>query len=127
MSTSRYNNSGAVGTGTIIDNMASRVKSWATINNPAVTLVVLGSLNTSSVTDNGVGNFTHNYTSVFADTSGARFVSNSASATINGWSQLLQAVIYVGSQGYANVYMNASTPTVFDPAMGYFSAYGALA
>lgn len=62
MSTARFNNAGAVGTGTTIDNMGSRAKAHALVNDIPATPTIGDSLNLSSVTDTGVGNARMNFT-----------------------------------------------------------------
>jgi len=65
MSTARHQLAGAPGTGTTIDNMASRVKAWARIN--GATAAALDTFNVSSTTDTAVGQHTLTYTAFLAN------------------------------------------------------------
>jgi len=66
IATTLSNGSVSVPTATVVNGSA---KAWLYYNGVSNTIV--GSLNTTSVTDNATGEFTQNITNAFADTNGA--------------------------------------------------------
>lgn len=64
MSNNRYTNAGDVGAGTTINNMASRVKSWAYISGGA-SPVISQSFGISSIVDIGVGHIEYLFSNPF--------------------------------------------------------------
>ena len=58
------------------DNVKQRVcKAWMTFNTSSGTPAILDDFNFSSITDNGVGNFTVNFTTAMADANYAALIS----------------------------------------------------
>jgi len=76
MSTARHQLAGAPGTGTTIDNMASRVKMWAMFNQVPTTPIIYRSLNISSLLDGGVGFSILVYAAVMVDNTNAVHASS---------------------------------------------------
>ena len=66
MSTARHQLAGAPGTGTTIDNMASRAKAWLTVNQVG-TMANLASLNITSIGDGGLGQTSFVFTAPMAN------------------------------------------------------------
>ncbi len=64
MSTIRYLNAGAPGTGTVTNLMRGLAKAWFLFNQTG-TQAITTSLNTSSITDEGLGQTTISFTSAF--------------------------------------------------------------
>ena len=62
MSTARYDNAGKTGTGTVVDNMGSRVKAWANFNGAGAPITLFSAFGVSSVGDGGLGVYAVNHT-----------------------------------------------------------------
>lgn len=78
------------------------------------------SYNVSSVTKNGTGDFTVNFTTAFATTNYIAHVTAEASAS-NGWGQVRTGGRATGS---VRVHFINQTPAVFDPTSGTVTCYG---
>lgn len=74
MSTARFNNAGAVGTGTTVDNMQSRVKAYVATDTAQA--VAVASYNISSLTDLGGGASNVNLASAMASANYAVSISS---------------------------------------------------
>ena len=96
----------AIGTGGI--NQARVAKAWCNFDGDG-TVSIRGSYNVSSVTDNGTGDYTVNFSTAMSDTN---FVASITSADIddNG-SRVGQSVPFVGSGNSGGVYANKGVTT----------------
>lgn len=119
MSTNRYLNAGAPGTGTTVDNMASRVKAWASINGATAPASLNSSLGVSSVTDVGVGDWGLNLSSPMANTLFPPYATRSGAtaASIYTASFALPTVSFVEIYSKADTGM-ADTPSVSAAVLG---------
>ncbi len=72
-----------------IRNAPSTQKAWVCFTSTG-TVTILGSYNTTSVTDNGVGDFTHNFTTALANTNYA--VGGCTTVNGNGQAIIIEAV-----------------------------------
>ena len=108
MSTSRYTNTGRPGTSTVIDNMASRVKAWASVAQQTATPTLGKNFNVASLLDGGVGQTTCYFTALMtgsAVTAGTTWVNTGgySKANFNG-----------GSTGMNTYVVNSSTGALVD-------------
>ena len=96
----------AIGTGGI--NQARVAKAWCNFDGDG-TVSIRGSYNVSSVTDNGTGDYTVNFSTAMSDTN---FVASITSADIddNG-SRVGQAVPFIGSGNSSGTYANKGVTT----------------
>ena len=128
MSTARHQLAGAPGTGTTIDNMASRVKVAAYIWYSGGTIASLAfSLNASSVTDGAVGQAAVNFTAPFNSVSFLRMLTVApATANVHFAHPTRNSTIpFVATKYDYTVWNSAVTP--LDPEHAFPTAMGDLA
>ena len=98
--------SNAAGTGPITMTGQYAAKTWVNFNGTG-TVAIRQSGNVSSITDNGTGDYTVNFTTAMTDADYAAFANSSSDAS--GISQI-PVVNFKGTGGYATV---APTTTAF--------------
>ena len=106
MSTARHQLAGAPGTGTTIDNMASRVKAWAVIDQRN-TQTVTGGFGVSSIADGGLGN---TVVTLAAAMNGAVYATTVSSWAMAGWTGRTLASIPSTATTFTLWYYENNTP-----------------
>jgi len=96
----------AIGTGGI--NQARIIKAWCNFDGDG-TVSIRGSYNVSSVTDNGTGDYTVNFSTAMSDTNFAASIT-SADIDDNG-SRVGQSVPFIGSGNSGGAYANKGVTT----------------
>jgi hypothetical protein len=89
-------------------------RAWVNFNGTG-TVAIRASGNVSSITDNGVGDYTVNFTTAMSDTSYA--VSGTASLASNYAILRPSATFNTGSVQVGTVTQNGGNPTAFDPSI----------
>ena len=121
MSTTRYSNAGAPGSGTTIDNMASRCKAHVGFDQFAMTM--FENLNVASLTDLGVGWTASNFTAVMANNLYNPFVSTFS--MVGGYERAILSDGGTEARMVARTMTGSSSPT--DSIWVTEAAFGLLA
>ena len=120
--TLEHSTAGSIATNYVVEGSA---KSWANIDGNAATPSARNSLNSSSVSDNGTGDYTSNFTSAF---SGADYSASILCYGGTGIGSLYTTANLTTSsfRFFYNYYTGGSWPS-FDPDPASYDCHGDLA
>jgi hypothetical protein len=101
----------------------SAAKAWVAFDN---TGAILASYNVTSVTKNGTGDFTVNFTTPFASANYCALITARGSSGKNGWGQITHGTAPTASALRIGFVSDdpPTAPIVFDPDSGHVVCYG---
>jgi hypothetical protein len=114
--------SNAANTPVILQDSGSNTntcRAWVNFNGSG-TVAIRASFNVSSITDNGTGDYTVNFTTAMPDSNYAAFVSKQTSGTVNGADQVISQTTTALQIRFRN---GITTSVLLDPDSVYVSSF----